>query len=105
MSSLGNNSCFFSLIITLFYCNKINKNTENVHLPVCIVPKTLPFHVFYCSGESGAGKTVAAKYIMGYISKVSGGGSKVQVACKTAQNEFFPLFMCVELCHCICCST
>ncbi|XP_018428886.1 PREDICTED: unconventional myosin-If [Nanorana parkeri] len=30
------------------------------------------------SGESGAGKTVAAKYIMGYISKVSGGGSKVQ---------------------------
>uniref|UniRef100_A0AAQ6A986 Osteoclast-stimulating factor 1 n=1 Tax=Amphiprion ocellaris TaxID=80972 RepID=A0AAQ6A986_AMPOC len=31
-------------------------------------------HLFY----SGAGKTVAAKYIMGYISKVSGGGSKVQ---------------------------
>ncbi|TRY86386.1 hypothetical protein DNTS_012150, partial [Danionella cerebrum] len=30
------------------------------------------------SGESGAGKTVAAKYIMSYISKVSGGGSKVQ---------------------------
>uniref|UniRef100_H2V899 Osteoclast-stimulating factor 1 n=1 Tax=Takifugu rubripes TaxID=31033 RepID=H2V899_TAKRU len=30
------------------------------------------------SGESGAGKTVAAKYIMGYISRVSGGGSKVQ---------------------------
>ncbi|CAN9500314.1 unnamed protein product [Ophioblennius macclurei] len=30
------------------------------------------------SGESGAGKTVAAKYIMGYISKVSGGGTKVQ---------------------------
>ncbi|XP_076007422.1 unconventional myosin-If [Genypterus blacodes] len=30
------------------------------------------------SGESGAGKTVAAKYIMGYISNVSGGGSKVQ---------------------------
>ncbi|OWK12302.1 MYO1F [Cervus elaphus hippelaphus] len=29
-------------------------------------------------GESGAGKTVAAKYIMGYISKVSGGGEKVQ---------------------------
>ena len=32
------------------------------------------------SGESGAGKTVAAKYIMGYISKVSGGGDKVQVS-------------------------
>jgi myosin heavy subunit len=31
------------------------------------------------SGESGAGKTVAAKYIMSYVSKVSGGGSTVQV--------------------------
>ncbi|XP_013910939.1 PREDICTED: unconventional myosin-Ie-like [Thamnophis sirtalis] len=30
------------------------------------------------SGESGAGKTVAAKYIMGYVSKVSGGGPSVQ---------------------------
>ncbi|XP_072166992.1 unconventional myosin-If-like [Diadema setosum] len=30
------------------------------------------------SGESGAGKTVAAKYIMSYIAKVSGGGSTVQ---------------------------
>uniref|UniRef100_A0AAR2IZV7 Osteoclast-stimulating factor 1 n=1 Tax=Pygocentrus nattereri TaxID=42514 RepID=A0AAR2IZV7_PYGNA len=34
------------------------------------------------SGESGAGKTVAAKYIMSYVSKVSGGGPKVQ-GCKT----------------------
>lgn len=39
----------------------------------------LLFYMFVFSGESGAGKTVAAKYIMGYISKVSGGGAKVQV--------------------------
>ncbi|XP_044773950.1 unconventional myosin-Ie isoform X3 [Neomonachus schauinslandi] len=30
------------------------------------------------SGESGAGKTVAAKYIMSYVSRISGGGPKVQ---------------------------
>lgn len=40
---------------------------------------TSPLLCHLHSGESGAGKTVAAKYIMGYISKVSGGGDKVQV--------------------------
>ncbi|XP_071442826.1 unconventional myosin-Ie-like [Hetaerina americana] len=35
-------------------------------------------HCVIISGESGAGKTVAAKYIMNYITKVSGGGVKVQ---------------------------
>ena len=41
-----------------------------------------------CSGESGAGKTVAAKYIMSYISKVSGGGSRVQVNINIHVNFF-----------------
>ena len=31
------------------------------------------------SGESGAGKTVCAKYIMGYVSKVSGGNQLAKV--------------------------
>uniref|UniRef100_H3CXS5 Osteoclast-stimulating factor 1 n=1 Tax=Tetraodon nigroviridis TaxID=99883 RepID=H3CXS5_TETNG len=43
------------------------------------------------SGESGAGKTVAAKYIMGYISKVSGGGAKVQQHVKDIILQSNPL--------------
>ncbi|XP_012539423.1 unconventional myosin-Ie [Monomorium pharaonis] len=35
-------------------------------------------HCVIISGESGAGKTVAAKYIMSYVARISGGGKKVQ---------------------------
>jgi len=39
----------------------------------------LPDNTLYIySGESGAGKTVAAKYIMSYIARISGGGKRVQ---------------------------
>jgi len=48
------------------------------------------------SGESGAGKTVAAKYIMSYIAKVSGGGPTVQVCCSFSGSS--------SSSFCCCCS-
>ena len=36
------------------------------------------------SGESGAGKTVAAKFVMNYISTISGGGKNSYLTMKIA---------------------
>ncbi|KAI4900186.1 hypothetical protein NFI96_017675, partial [Prochilodus magdalenae] len=52
---------------------RTNKKMTNKPLQICFIGLKRQL-----SGESGAGKTVAAKYIMSYISRVSGGGPKVQ---------------------------
>lgn len=49
------------------------------------------------SGESGAGKTVAAKYIMSYVSKVSGGGARVQVGPDWSQEDLILVLVLVQV--------
>ena len=50
------------------------------------------------SGESGAGKTVAAKYIMSYLAKVSGGGPTVQVCVLSMWRFSVPFYViCVSV--------
>lgn len=45
------------------------------------------------SGESGAGKTVDAKYIMSYISRISGGGQRVQVCASLCKFLLNPIYL------------
>jgi len=83
----------FSGTITTPFCfssslGRVTAMPRELHARLChafLVKSSLLFNCsigvcLHYSGESGAGKTVAAKYIMSYISRVSGGGPTVQVA-------------------------
>lgn len=67
--------CFVCLFVLLFSGFCFPKERTGCHLL-----HGGYFYLSFHSGESGAGKTVAAKYIMSYVSRVSGGGPKVQVS-------------------------
>ena len=52
------------------------QNFANINQFLIII---IPSKCVIISGESGAGKTVCAKYIMNYISKISGGNQSAKV--------------------------